>query len=385
MKTKFIRNILILCVLFGTSCVEKYTPEIVKYENVLVVDGMITAEPGPYTIKLSTSSEISKAEYNPYPKAEVIIYDDLGNSEILTENNPGEYKTTTDGFRGVVGRKYKIQINTLDNKIYFSDFEKLIASVEIDSVYANIESKGSSYHPYDLIGLQFYLDTELSTTDTNYYLWKLESTYKFNSSFLISYIYDKYHLTALENRDTLFTCWKTDILPEIIISNTVNLTEPKITNFPLNYVSTEDRDLSIKYSLLVKQFTITEKAYNFWNKVEEINSDQGSLFSVLPYQIRGNMYCENDSEEPVLGYFMAAGISEKRIFVDRPELAFHYWQCYLTRADFERYGYIRWTPSCTWPLYVVTSQNGYRALPHQDCVDCTRKGGYVNKPEFWTE
>ena len=384
MKIKFIRNILILCVFVCTSCVEVYFPDIEKYENVLVVDGMITNEPGPYTIKLSISSPINNSEYTPYPNAEVIIFDDIGNSETLTENNPGEYSTATDGIQGVVERKYKIQIKTPDNKTYSSDFEELIAPVEIDTIYTNVEYRQNMYLPYDLVGLQFYMDTKLSTTDTNYYLWRLESTYKFNSSFLISYIFDG-SLNELENRDTLFTCWKTDILPGILVSSTVNLTEPKISGFPLNYVSTEDRELSLKYSLLVKQFTLTKKAYNFWHSVEDVNSDQGTLFSTLPYQIRGNIYCETDEEEPVLGYFMAAGISEKRIFVERPELDFHYWQCYLTRADFEAFGYIFWSSPKSWPLYVTTSLGGGRALPHQDCVDCTRKGGTVDKPEFWIE
>ncbi len=367
-----------------TSCVEVYFPDIEKYENVLVVEGMITDESGPYIIKLSVSSQISKSEYTPYPYAEVIIFDDVGNSETLTENNPGEYSTATDGIQGVVGRKYKIQIKTPDNKIYSSDFEKLIAAVEIDSVYANIEYRQSLNLPYDLVGLQFYVDTKLATTDTNYYMWRLESTYEFNSSFLISHIYDGV-LKPNYNCDTLYTCWKTDVLGDIIVSNTVNLSEPKITGFPLNYVSTEDRDLSIRYSLLVKQFTITEKVYDFWHRIEDLNSGQGALFSSLPYQIRGNIHCETDEEEPVLGYFMAAGISEKRIFVDRPELVFHYWQCYLTRADYEAFGYIRWTGPEIWPLYVTTSISGRKALPHQDCIDCTRKGGTVSMPEFWIE
>ncbi len=385
MRTNFIRIILLLCVILCTSCVEEYSLDIDKYENIIVVDGMITDKPGPYLIKLSTSSEIIKPQQIPFSNAEVIIFDNEGNAETLTENNPGEYYTNDDGIRGVIGRKYKIQITTPDNKIYFSDFEELFASVEIDSVYTNIEYQQNMFHPYDLVGLQFYLDTKIAERDTNYFLWQLESTYEYNSSYLISYIYDKYYLKPLENRDTLFTCWKTDILPEILVSNTVNLTEPKVNAFPLNYVTTEDRELSIKYSLLVKQLTITENAYKYWGSLEEINSEQGNLFASLPYQVRGNMHCETNEEEHILGYFMAAGIKEKRIFVDRPELDFHYWECYLTKRDFEAYGYIRWTPSSSWPLYVVTSPNGSQALPHQDCVDCTRKGGTVDMPEFWTE
>ena len=46
---------------------KKYWPELDKYEDVLVVDGMITNKPGPYTIRLSISAPIDSAEFIPYP------------------------------------------------------------------------------------------------------------------------------------------------------------------------------------------------------------------------------------------------------------------------------------------------------------------------------
>jgi len=38
--------------------------------------------------------------------------------------------------------------------------------------------------------------------------------------------------------------------------------------------------------------------------------------------VRGNVNNIADIEEPVLGYFMVAGVSEKRIYTDRPKLLF---------------------------------------------------------------
>jgi hypothetical protein len=286
--------------------------------------------------------------------------------------------------QSVIGRKYKVEITTPDEKIYFSEFEELLAPVELDTIYSEIESRESFFHYYDLFGLQFFLDTKTAIKDTNYFLWRLESTFEYNSSYRISHIFNG-TLEPCTNRDTLYTCWKTDIVGEIFTSNTINLSQAKILRYPLIYVSTEERDLSVMYSLLVKQYTISEEVYNFWHSIDDLNSDQGALHSSLPYQIRGNILCEQNIDEPVLGYFMVAGLSEKRIFVERPRLTFHYWTCYLTIVDFENMNYLAWAPPNVWPLYVTTSVNGGMALPHQDCIDCTRKGGVAFKPEYWIE
>ena len=96
----------------------------------------------------------------------------------------------------------------------------------------------------------------------------------------------------------------------------------------------------------------------------------------------------NNPEEPVLGYFLVAGVDKKRVYKDRPpsdQVEFYYGMCVLTEADFEAYGYIRYTDRRTWPLYVTTSTSGRSALTHQDCVDCRKRGGTVEKPVFWED
>ena len=187
------------------------------------------------------------------------------------------------------------------------------------------------------------------------------------------------------NRDTLFTCWKTTTIGEIFTSNTVGLSEPIIKQYPLNYISTEGRALSIKYSLLINQMTISGETYNFWHNIKDLNSEQGTLFSSLPYQIRGNVFCESDVEEPVLGYFIVAGLAKKRIFIDRPALTFHYQICTLSGKDFMAMSYLSWAEPSTWPLYITSTESRIKAYPPQDCIDCTLKGGSVSKPDFWID
>jgi hypothetical protein len=174
---------------------------------------------------------------------------------------------------------------------------------------------------------------------------------------------------------------------QIFVFGTSGLTSSNLTDFPLNYVSTETRELTVRYSLLVDQLTVVKKTYEFWNEVREQNAGETSLYTQQLYQIRGNMKNISDDQEPVLGYFTVAGKDSRRIFVDRPQelLEFHYPYCILTEGAYEAYGFIRWTDKKTWPLYVYRDPNGARALLQQVCMDCREKGGTINRPAFWTD
>lgn len=386
MKIRRWSIILIITGLICNSCIDEYWPDLDKYENLLVVDGYISNEPGPYTVKLSYSSKVGELTNNPATGASITIIDDLGDSELLTETEPGTYVTSANGIQGLTGRKYKIEIQTSAGKNYESEFEELLTPTEIESVNAELESRTQDGLSHNLIGYQFYLNSAPALSDTNYYLARLEATFQYNADFLIRFIYNG-TLNAFTNSDSLQTCWRTYKVHEIFTYSTLNLTEPVVTDFPLHYVSTETRELYIRYSLLVKQFTISEKTYRFWDGVKDLNADQGGLYNTQPYQIRGNVVNRDNTGEPVLGYFMVAGVAQKRIFIAPPSPAvyFYFPVCVLTDWDYENFGSIFSSTPVEWPMYATMDNNGSRAMPVQECMDCRLNGGTVVKPDFWEE
>ena len=386
MKPKKFLVIGILLIVWLNSCVEEYWPEIDNYENKLVVDGEITNEPGPYTVRLSLSSPVIEPEFIPYSGCEVILEDDLGNTEVLIEEQPGVYKTSVTGMQGQIGRMYKLTIHTPSDVTYKSSFEKLKEPGLIDTVYAMVEYRQDVNYPYDLAGYQFYIDTKPDDHDTNYYLWNLEATYKYQSDFLIRWYFNG-TLNWMVNIDTLYNCWKNYVVNDIFLYSTEGLSARAIKGYPLHYVNTETRRLSVRYSLLVKQFTISKQAYIFWNAVKEHNSNDATLYSKQPYQIRGNVFNISDVTEPVLGYFHVAGISEKRIFIDRPKapVPLRYPVCDLDEGDFHSYGQMFMADPVFYPLFAVESPGGRRATPPKGCTDCTEKGGTTTKPDFWID
>jgi len=377
MKIKRHNILLIIISLIYSSCIDEYWPDMTKYDNLLVVEGILSNGEPPYTIKLSFSSDVDAAQKIPFKNCEVSIKDEFNNEETLIEELPGIYKTQGDEFKGQAGIQYKLLIKTPEGKKYESRFETLPTPVEIDTIYKILEYRESPEENHDLVGYQFYIDTKTAARDSAYFWWDLQETYEYSADFTIEYVYYG-SVQPFPNWDTLFTCWKTSEIKEIYITSTEDLTGTEVTGFPLIYIDTETRKLSKRYSLLVNQYTISAEVYNYWDDIKDQITEGGSLFSTQPFQIRGNIVNTNDPEEPVLGYFITAGLSQKRLFANPPYGAmFYYSTC---NPIFEmNLGFSRpWQ----WPIY-ITLIDGKFATAGEGCFDCTSKGGSTDMPDFW--
>ncbi|MCF8229486.1 MAG: DUF4249 domain-containing protein [Bacteroidales bacterium] len=379
MKIRKLLNILIL-VLVSFSCIDEYPLDIKSYEDLLVVDGMITNLPGPYTVKLSRSTSVEHPQFDPVQQAVVRIADDLGNSEQLLETEKGIYQTSAGGMQGVAGRNYKLNIQLKSGKQYETAFEKLQPAVGIDSVYAEIESKETNDPDDDLFGYQFYLNSAQPQHDTVYYLWQLTETYEFNSDFTLDYLYNG-SIEPSGDPYKFYKCWKTEDIHQIFCFSTLNQNNSAVQDYPLNFVSTKSKRLTIRYSLLTTQLSVNADAYKFWDDVQDQINDEELLFDQQPFQIRGNLYNAEDPSEPVMGYFTVAGAAQKRIFVNRPLFVdFDYPLCFAD-TDLRTLYY---TPRRYWPIYLTDTKDGI-AHAAKSCFDCRMHGGVLNKPEFWID
>lgn len=370
-----------------TTCEERFTPDLdSKYENVMVVEGEITNAPGPYIVKLTSSVSFNTSQAVPLTGYFVEIEDDEGNREVLSETEKGVYSTSPQGLQGVVGRQYKINIKSTDGRTYTSGFQLLRPSPPIDSVFAKVEYLVDDNLPYDLAGYRFYVNTQTPSDEKAYYQWRLNATYEYSSDLIIRWMYDG-ALHPFTNSDSLRYCWLTKDIYEYFLFSNENLNTSNVEDYPLHFVGVDVRDLSIRYSLLTSQYSLSKEAYIFWKNVKEQNENLGNLYTKQPFQIRGNLYNVNNGSEPVLGYFTVAGKSEKRIFVDRPghPVEMRYGECKLVEQDYKNFGVLFLTSPAEWPEYATFDNNGANAYPPQECLDCQEKGGTIVKPDFWVD
>jgi len=365
-----------------TSCIDEYPLNVTDYENLLVVDGLLTNGPGPYEVKLSYSTSLSYPAFRPVQNAELFFEDNEGTLVPLIELDEGIYYPTDSSFRGQTGKSYRLLVKLLDGTQYATKFSRLRSPVEIDSIYYKIESVPTDNPDYKLNGCRFYLNTALPVEDSIFYLWRLTETYEYHSAFKIEYYYEG-RIKPFYNSDSLFYCWKTDVVPDVFVQSGVNKTENQFTDYPLNFVSVDSYRLSVLYSLLVSQLIIDKPAYDFWNAVKDQLNDDNLLFNKQFYQVRGNLKNINNPEEPVMGYFTVAGEYRQRIFTRPPLDLISEIKQPSCVPDTE----LRWlwyTRPYQWPIFLVKDGDLF-GTGDDYCFDCRENGGELTKPNFWPD
>lgn len=362
------------------SCVEEFQPQLEETDPLLVVDGKISNLEGPYTINLARSTGLNIQDIEVVTGAEVYILEENGPTVSLEEIAPGTYVTAKNALQGQVGKSYKLQVN-IQGQRYESDYELLKKPTAIASVEPRFEYQATFASPEDVPGIQFYINTEESTFKEDFYLWKLEGTYQYHSSLLIHYVYDgSFH--EFQNHDTLNTCYKSYDIGGVFTAGTENLSVAQVVDKPLYFLPAIDSRLSVRYSLLTTQYSLDKEAYEFWKEVEMQSAGGESLYTTQPYQIRGNVKNVNRPDEAVLGYFTVAGVSQNRIFVDKPlEANIVLEDCI---PDPLALMLIYDLPPEYWPIYLPGGEDGLGWV-EPECMDCQLLGGVLDKPTFWID
>jgi len=160
-------------------------------------------------------------------------------------------------------------------------------------------------------------------------------------------------------------------------------TVPLVDNFhkgyPLQFTDNTTKKLLIGYSPLVTLYAVSEASYDYWEQQRVNSEDQGGLYDHQPVQVRGNLENTTDPEKKVLGFFGAAAMDQKRIFVEGIEdMEFPDDLNLCEPMSLGREGWRQFRRS-DYPIYFVGSQLQVEKI----CVDCTYQGGVTSKPAFW--
>ena len=304
---------LLWCGVLVVSCVTPYQPDTVSIPPALVVEGQITNQPGPYTVRLTRTADYSFKSLNLLETgATVVISDNMGNQETLKEPSGGTYQTAVSGIQGIVGRRYKLTILTKAGKQYESEAELLSAVPPIQKVYYE-----SVYTP--AVGIttakqtwNVHLDTKDPDTLGNYYKWNW-THYAFTDVCQKTYVPPP--LNRYNGISCCSPCWDiTRCYSCININSDANINGQAISR---QFISEVPFTSLSGYYIEVEQQALSLGAYQFWKSVKQLTSNTGGLFDAAPSTVQGNLHSVSSAAEPVYGYFGANGTSVTYLVVDR--------------------------------------------------------------------
>jgi len=374
-----------LLVFLASSCIKRYKPDLNENAtNKYVVQGMVGSIEGWQIVTISRTSSTDLAEYIPVNNCEIVILDDEGNSFALDPFEDGSYRVWMNQSSLVAGRAYKVVINTPTGDRIESDFDTMFEGPdEIGEVYYELANIQTDDPEVILYGIQFFTDFSASEEDGNYYRWKCTQTYEYKTLYPLEFYYDGAVQEVSPPDWSKNVCYKTDVVEGIFTLSTINLTTKEYPGFPLNFVQNTSNKLSIMYSLLVEQSTLSLEAYNYYDKLR-INLEQsGGLYTSQPLAVKGNLSNVSNEDNEVLGFFQASSVAYKRVFVEAPVpgLTLDYEE--ICSTDPLWLGLFE-IPPAEYPTYLYTENGQWQLVTmSKNCVDCRYSGGVLMKPDYW--
>lgn len=288
------------------SCLTQIDLPVEAKGGRLVVSGQISTIVDQNVIELGVTSNTFRLP-NPLSDASITLFDDLGGSYVYKENTFKAGLYTLEGYSGIAGVTYHIEILLPNGKKYKSLHEKLPEATQLDSV------------GYEVVTDEV-IDFEGAFTSKRSYKIYINSTIASNNTFVKWGVRETYLLSPTDFPDPFGL-----IPPPCFIDQ--NADPQRVTLFDGSTTSTKaikrhlvavrevDWTFLERHYFTTYQSAITKDAFEYWKKVNILANQVGSIFDTPPAEIRGNIMSMNDSDEKVLGYFQATNqVFERRPF-----------------------------------------------------------------------
>lgn len=377
-------------IVFTLLCCKKpYNPSIISSPNsYLVVEGVINSGNDSTIIKLSKTVNLSgQTTLNPILGATVFITSDQGNQFFLTDEGNGNYSSAPLNLPA--SQKYQLAINIDPTHQYQSDFVAVKPTSPIDSIGYIVQGNG----------LQLYVNTHDPANSSRYYRWDYAETWIFHSKYESVWVADPNTNTiVLRNANQgIYYCFGNSISSNILLASTTKLKQDIVYQSPLTQIPFTSEKLEVKYSILVRQYALTDKAYAFYQNMQKNTEQLGSIFDAQPTQLNGNIHNTQSPNEPVIGYVSVTNVQSKRVFilgsvVPSNVRTIYPYDCQQdTAVYFNKQGYNDvqnilinppYTEIPTQALFTPFGGIYGYLFSTTDCVDCTLRGT-TQIPSFW--
>lgn len=276
--------------------------------------------------------------------------------------------------------KYRLRIRTNTDE-YLSDLVPFKSTPPIDSI--NWVQDGTRQ-------VRIYANTHNTADTAGYYRWDFTQTYEHRAGEETDLYYDqdtvpKMVVPRSPSMD-IYRCWTTNNSTSIIIANTTKLSSDVIYEYPVKLIPPDDIQLSVLYTILVRQYGITADAYTFLYLMQQNTESLGSIFDAQPSQITGNIHSLTNPTEKIIGYVSAGTVQQQRIWISRAQVTDLYTNfCPIPDTLFgndsatlaNAFGFGPFGPSDPGPC-----SNCWRAN-YKECQDCRTQGGTTQKPDIW--
>ena len=172
-----------------------------------------------------------------------------------------------------------------------------------------------------------------------------------------------------------------------MIFSTERQTDDRFVDLEFRPIPRDDLRISYRYHIDVYLEPLSEDAYRYWENVKANSEYNGNLFAPNPSEMIGNIRCEQDPDEMVMGYISVTSRAHKALLIRHSESRFykdsHPYEepVVVNRGEWYQYykdGYLPYS------YYEAPGDVSQTYWARSRCVDCRIKGrGTTQQPEDW--
>ena len=394
-------NFFLICAIMAilSSCIEDYTlpsAALANYESEVVIQGRILR--GGETIVYMTQTQpmgtVLKQE-TQVKDAKIKVIGQNGYQSEYAEYDSDNRYYVIDTKDLPNNTQYALQAEA-NGETYQSEFLTLLETPDIEDInYKELED-----------GISIHVSTKNSDDESRYYMWSYEEDWEFTATYdlialgtlgRLRYNKNTYNqLTTYVN--PYYRCWKHDESQSIHIYTTKDLNENAVKDVEILRIPIDDSRISYIYSILVKQYSLSEEAYSYYASLKKFSEESSGLFTPMPYEVKGNIKCTSNPNTKAKGYVLASNIKTKRIFIYESDFNTLYSTYHDAACNIES-SYDAAKRTDKWPIAWsnrVSLDGAVIMSPNNDItdlgdiiysrgfVDCRFiKGANKKRPDFW--
>ncbi|MEQ8472048.1 MAG: DUF4249 family protein [Marinoscillum sp.] len=334
-----------LVIAFLSACVEPISFELPNASEQIVIEGIITDQPGPYEVKISKGIDLNSdtLRVSPVTGASVVLHNDQGESEEFEETGPGIYQTSGI-IQGEVGHLYHITLETTEGHQYQSEPDILEPVGEILGIDIEFESRTvlADFGEVQADVLKVFVDAD--GAGQSYTRWKFTGIFRIEtfpgehvtdnppytpfkdpfpcSGYIVSEsdLWEGGKLVKVGDCECC-ECWVYVYEQKPQLSTSQLVKDGLYRHVKVGEIGITSQAFHDKYLIEIEQMSLSKTAYDFFNLIKAQKEGADNIFQPSFGEIIGNVKASNPNN-PVVGLFWATSISTSHRFVSQEDLPY---------------------------------------------------------------
>lgn len=296
------RWIWVCCLILGNSCVDPLDFIGETARGQVVIYGLFTNDGDEaHIVNVGVTQNFGLVQA-PVNNAAVFLRSSDGMFRQYIPSGNGEYKL--EGFGGTPGSSYSLRV-VINDQIYESSFERMPESNAVDQIDFRFTTVLTDTR-VELPTFEVFGNSSIQDASEPLFLrWSAEETYLWSLLELPP---------SGPSTSTMPPCF----IQSVIEPSRINLfstagTQTRSVDLFFGRRNVDDSFLN-PFFVTIKQYSINQATFEYWEKIRIAASNQGGIFDTPPAPVNGNFQNLSNPEERVLGIFEVAKVQKTRFF-----------------------------------------------------------------------